>query len=277
MRKRTVVTLVVASMLLLAGCSIGGDGSPAATATSSGGGDGGGGTGGTGGTDTPAGQSFSYPAGFDEGGVVNVSAVENGHRSALTATGGFTVDYDATVTTPNATTTVQYDQRVETESREVLRRTNVTSGSLTGLVVRYYADETVYVKSQQPGSEETTYGNQSQSYTLAEFTGVEFVRPAFTDVTFESSEVTTRDGDRVVVYRDATLEAATGLFGSNVNRSDVSDFSATLVVAETGVVRELTYAATVSRGGGDRQVEVTVTVGGIDATTIDEPPWVSRA
>jgi hypothetical protein len=274
MRKRTVVTLVVASMLLLAGCSSGGNGSPTATGTSVDGTDG---VDGADGTDTPAGQSFTYPDGYETGGVANASAAESGHRTALTATGGFAVDYDAVVTTPNATTTVQYDQRVETGSEEVVRRTNVTSGDLTGLVVRYYADDTVYFKSQQPGSNETTYGNQSQQYSIAGFTGIEFVRPALTDVTFGSSEVPSRDGSRVVVYSDATLDAADGLFGSNVDRANVTDFSATLVVDGDGVVRELSYAATVSQSGEDRQVEVTVTVGGIDSTTVDEPAWLSQA
>lgn len=279
MRKQTVATLVVASMLLLAGCSFGGTGSPTATDASgdttdqpdgstvtddsSGG--------------TPAGQSATYPDGYTESGVANATKASSSHRSALAASGGFAVDYDATVTTPNATTNVQYDQRVETESREVFRRTNVSSGDVTGLVVRYYADDTVYFKSRQPGSEETTYGNQSQSYSLGSFTGVEFVRPALEDVTYGSSEVTTRDGTDVVVYSDATLESADGLFGNSIEMANVSDFSATLVVDKSGVVRELRYSATIDRSGADRTVEVRVGVSGIDATTVDEPAWLSQA
>lgn len=281
MRKHTVATLVVASMLLLAGCSFGGTGSPTATdapgdATNDpGSNDSGDSSSGT--SDSSAGQSFSYPDGYTEGGVANATTASSSHRSTLAASGGFTLDYDATVTTTNGTTNVQYDQRVETESREVFRRTNVSSGDVTGLVVRYYADDTVYFKSRQPGADETTYGNQSQSYSLSSFTGVEFVRPALTDVTYGSSEVTTRDGTDVVVYSDATLQSADGLFGSSIEMSNVSDFSATLVVDAEGVVRELRYSATVSRGGSDRTVEVRVGVSDIDATTVDEPSWLSQA
>lgn len=273
MRKRIVVTLLVASLVLLAGCS-GGTSSPTPTETP-------GTTGDTptatdGSTDTPAGQTGTYPAGYEEAGVANATTAASTHREALTATDGFAVDYDATVTTPNATTTVTYDQRVETGSREVVRRTNVTSGDVSGQVVRYYVDDTVYFRSQQPGAE-TTYGNQSQRYAVSGFTGIEFVSPALTDVSFGSSEVTTRDGTEVVVYSDATLDATDGLFGEDVDRANVSDFAATLVVGTDGIVRELSYAATVERRDGDRTVEVTVAVSGIGSTTVDEPSWLSQA
>ncbi|WP_255195923.1 DUF7537 family lipoprotein [Halorarius litoreus] len=278
MRTQTLATLAVAAMLVLAGCSFAGggqstptDGSGAVTDTPADDGSG------PSGTESPAGQSFSYPAGYDEGGVVNATEAAASHRAALLATGGFTVDYDADVTTPNTTTYVRYDQRVETGSEEVVRQTNVTSGDLQGLVVRYYADDTVYVKSQQPGSENTTYANSSQSYSLASFTGVEFVVPALSDVSFASSERTTRDGTPVVVYSDATLDRAGSVFGNGVQANNVSDFSATLVVGEDGIVRELTYSATVTTGGVDRQVDVTVRVSGVDETTVDQPDWLDQA
>lgn len=275
MRNHTVATLLVASMLLLAGCSFGGTGSPTTTADSTGDPDDA--TASPTATDTPAGQSFTYPDGYDESGVVNATAADASHRAALTASTGFAVDYDATVTTPNAATVVRYDQRVETGSEEVFRRTNVSSGNVSGLVARYYADDTVYIKSRQPGSNETTYGNQSQSYSVDSFTGIEFVRPALEDVSYGSSEVTTRDGTEVVVYSDATLEAADGLFGSNIDAANVSEFTATLVVDADGVVRELQYSATVTRSGSDRTVEIRVGVGGIGTTTVDEPSWLSQA
>lgn len=272
MHTRTLATLVVASMLFLAGCSFGGTGSPTPTAADTSSADAT-----PTATDTPSGQSFTYPDGYAESGVVDATAADATHRSTLTTTAGFTVTYDAVVTTPNATTYVVYDQQVETESREVLRRTNVTSGDITGIVARYYSDDTVYFKSQQPGANEPSYGNQSQQYNIDEFTGIEFVNPALTDVSFGSSEIQSRDGSQVVVYSDATLEAAEGLFGSNIDAASVTDFEATLVVDSDGVVRELRYSATIERSGGDRQVEVTVTIDEIGATTVDEPSWLSQA
>ena len=277
MRRQTVATLAVAAMLLFAGCSfLGGsnatpDAGPATTDTPVDG------DGSSTATDSPAGQSFSYPAGYDESGVVNATDAAASHRQALVATDGFAVDYDADVTTPNTTTQVRYDQRVETSSEEVIRQTNVTSGDLQGLVVRYYADDTVYVKSRQPGANGTTYANQSRQYALTSFTGIEFVVPAMEDVSYASSERTTRDGTQVVVYSDASLDRAQGLFGEGVAAENVSDFSATLVVGGDGIVRELTYSATVTSGGVDRQVDVTVTVSGVGETTVDQPDWLAQA
>ncbi|WP_255149597.1 DUF7537 family lipoprotein [Halorarius halobius] len=263
MRSRTLAALAVASMLLLAGCSFGGTGSPTPTTDSP--------------TPSPSAPSFSYPAGFQSGGVANVTAAAAGHREALTTASGFTVVYDATVTTPNATSYVTYDQEVETSSREVIRRTNVTSEQVSGTVVRYYEDGRVYVKSNQPGTNETVYGNQSQRYELSSFTGVDFIGPGLRGASYGSSEVERRNGELVAVYSDATLESTEGLFGRGISMENVTSFSATLVVDEEGRIHEFQYSATVQQGDAERSVEVTIVSEGVGDTTVDAPTWVSKA
>lgn len=269
MHGRALAALVMASLLMLTGCSFDGGVSPTAadgrgTATAME-------------TGTHSGQAPVYPSGFDENGVVNASAVEASHRSALLATSGFSVTYHATVATPNATTRVRYDQQTEVDSGELLRRTNVTSGDLTGEVVRYYANDTVYVKTREPGATEPGYDTRNKSYALGAATGLEFIRPALADVEYGASERTARDGVEVVVYDDATLGAADGLFGPNVSADDVSAFSARLVVGTDGVVRAITYEATVRRGGRARTVSVAIRVDTVGETTVDRPAWVDRA
>lgn len=261
MRSRTLAALAVASMLVLAGCSFGGGGSPTATGAS-------------GQADGGASSSFTYPAGLTSSGVANATAATDAHTALLVGTSGFVVEYDATVTTPNTTSYVTYDQRVDTGSREIVRRTNVTTGNLTGLVVRYYRNGTVYVRSDQPGSSGTAYSNQSRQYELDAFTGAEFLEPGLSGVTYGSSEVTNRDGTTVVVYGDATLDAAEGLFGREITTANVTDFSATLVVDEDGRIHEFSYSATVH---GDRSVDVAITTVDVGDTTVEAPGWISRA
>lgn len=269
MRRRASIAVALAAMLLLAGCSLGGlGGSPATddespTAT---------------GTPTPsATPAFSAPAGYDEGGVTNISAAIDAHRNTLLASSGFSVSYDAVVNSSEQTTTVRYDQRVETGTEEALRETNVSSGDVAGSVARYYANDTVYVQSRQPGATETSYNNRSKSYSPSSFAGTQLVRPALTDVSYGSSEVVTDGGSRAVVYSDATLDAADSLLGKNVDIENVTAFSATLTVGENGIVRKLTYTATVQSGGDERTVEVTVRTYDVGSTTVDRPDWVSQA
>lgn len=262
MDARVPTAVALAALLLLAGCSLGGPGtdeSPGGTAES------------------PATGSFTYPAGFDADGVTNRTAATRGHREQLLASSGFAVTYDANVTEPGNTTTVSYAQAVETGSEEVHWRMNVSSGGQTGSRAQYYANDTVYSRTNAVGSDAPRYGNQSNEYALGPFTGLDFVRPALVDVSYGSSEETTHDGTPAVVYSDASIESTTGLFGQGTDPANVSEFSATLVVGDDGIVRELRYSATVTNDGTARTVEVTVTVTDVGETTVSRPAWVSEA
>lgn len=261
---RVPAAVALAALLLLAGCSLGGLGGPGADESPGES------------TDSPAAGSFTYPAGFDAGGVTNHTEATEGHREQLLAASGFTVTYDATVTEPGNTTTVAYTQQVETGSEEVHWRMNVSSGDRAGSRAQYYADDTVYSRTRTVGSDSPSYGNRTHEYALETFTGLDFVRPALVDVSYGSSETTTHGGVPAVVYSDASVESTTGLFGQGVDPANVSEFSSTLVVGDEGVVRQLRYAATVTTDGTDRTVEVTVTVSDVGSTTVSRPAWVSE-
>lgn len=265
MNARVPTAVALAALLLLAGCSLGGSGGPGTDQS----------PGGT--ADSPAAGSFTYPAGFDADGVTNDTAATRGHRETLLASSGFAVTYDASVTEPGNTTTVTYVQSVETGSEEVHWRMNVSSGDRAGSRAQYYANDTVYSRTNSVGSDSPTYGNRSHEYALGSFTGLDFVRPALVDVSYGSSEETTRAGVPAVVYSDASVESTAGLFGQGTDPANVSEFSSTLVVGDDGIVRELRYSATVTNGGTDRTVEVTVTVTDVGETTVSRPSWVSEA
>lgn len=260
---RTVTVALVAALVVLSGCS--------GLLPNGGTADGGPGSGNGGGSPTGS----AYAAGYAESGVTNATRAVESHRSALLNTSGFAVTYGATVNTADGSTTVDYVQRVETGSKEVLTRTNISGGGAVGNLSQYFANGTLYQRSSSPATGGVRYGNRSASYNLSSYTGTRLVRPVVSDVTYGASEVVTYQGDRAVRYTNATLENATSLLGRDVNPENVTSFDATLVVDASGIVRHVEYTATVE-ANGTRTIDVTVDVrpGGV---TVDRPSWVAKA
>lgn len=224
---------------------------------------------------SPAETPDVYPAGYAASGVTDADAAVQAHQDAVLSKRGFSVAYDAVVETEQGTTNVEYDQQVEPPSRAVLTSTNLSQGGTVGTIVRYYANDTVYQKSESPASDGPQYANQSTTYELESFSGTDLIRPLVADVSYESSEATTYEGDRVVRYTDASLTNSTELLGRDVDPANVTDFGATLVVDGEGVVRHVEYQATVE-SGSERTIDVTVEVvtGGV---TVDRPDWIAKA
>lgn len=232
---------------------------------------GGNGPGGADGTPTAS----PYAAGYAASGVTNATAAVDAHESALLSTSGFAVTYSAKIETGDGTTTVDYDQRVETSSREVLTRTNISGGGTTGTLAQYYHNGTIYQRSESAAAGGVQYSNRSGQYELRSFTGTRLVQPLVANVSYGSSEVVTHEGERAVRYTDATLQNGTQLLGRNVDPANVSSFQATLVVDSQGVVRHVEYSATID-ASDRRTVDVTVDVASGDVT-VDRPSWVAKA
>lgn len=218
---------------------------------------------------------MTYPAGYAASGVTDADAAVQAHEDAVLSKRGFSVAYDAVIETERGITTARYDRRVENGTREVLTSTNVSGGAVVGTVTEYYANDTVYQKSESSRSDGPRYDNASESYELESFSGANLIRPLVADASYGSSENVTHDGAPAFRYSDATLTNSTNLIGRNVDRANVTDFSATLVVDGDGAVRHAEYAATV-RSDGERTIEVTLDVEAGDVT-VDRPDWVEKA
>lgn len=258
---RTVTVVLVAVLVTLSGCSglvPGGDGD---------GGDGGDGQG--------PGQTSPYAPGYAASGVTNATAAVEAHETTLLSQPGFTVEYNATVDSGEGTTNVDYSRLVETGSREVLTETNITSGSVSGDLVQYYHNGTVYQRSSSSVSGSVQYANKSGDYNLSSFTGTQMVEPVVSDVSYGSSEVITYEGDRAVRYSGATLDNSTRLLGRGVDPANVTDFKAAIVVDARGVVRHVRYNATTT-GDGERTLDVTISFESGEVS-VNRPSWVAKA
>lgn len=266
MSRRAVAATALALLVLTAGCSFLGGGSttPGANATAT-----------PTATATPA--AFTYPEGYAASGVTDGEAAADTHREAVLSLDSFTVTYDATISTPNETIDVDYDQTSDLADERALLRFNLSSGErFYGGSSQYYTADTVYVRST-PSPNRTTYSNASRSFNASMLTASEFVDPLLTDVRYGEATVVRRDGESMARYEATGLERADRVFGKDVTAENVSAFSATLFVDADGVVRRVEYSATVTRGESTREIEATVVVTALDDTSVDRPAWVDRA
>lgn len=263
MDRRPLVVLSFGFLLVLAGCS----GLP-----------------GGGSTDTPGGDSDGgaatgtagavYPEGYGEGGIADPQAATRAHVDAITSYDSFTITYNATVRLPNRTTEVAFAEEVDARERRAYLVSNISDGTS---VSHYYANGTVYVRSESPRTNGTTYSSRERELNVEAVSGRRFVRPVVSNVTYGPAERVERGGETMLRYEATGLDAAGGLLGEGVSAENVTSFSATLLVDRDGLVRHVEYEATVVRHGEERSTTVTIDVTGLDATTVERPGWVDGA
>lgn len=268
MRRRAAVFLLVV-LVALAGCSLPSGDLTGDTETR-----------GDDGSDDPTPSptpAFAYPAGYSDAGVENVSRALENHRSTLTGASGFQVVYSAAVEGSDRSSVVTYDVRAEPPSERALLRFNVTSRNVEGYYAQYYANDTMHVATRQPGDQNTTYSRTGQSYGADQFAGANWLfRPVLQNVSFESSRIVRRDGERVVEYSGGRLRDSGQLPTGRLQSGNVTDFSATMVVGPDGYVRSLEYRATVVDGGTERRLSVSIQVTNVGETTVQRPGWIDR-
>lgn len=258
MNHRCIASLSLALLLVLSGCfgMFSGDGTPTET----------------GGPATPTGAAFEYPAGYDETGVVDSSAATRAHTEGIIEYESFRTSYRATVETPNRTVQVNVTQSVKPAERRALRETNIGPREQA----EYYANGTVYVRTDLPGSN-TSYDSRQQPLNLRSVSAKRFVGPVIANVTYGEATRVNRGGEQLVRYESRSLTSTSGLFGENVSMADVFEFSATILVGGDGVVRHAEYGATVDRPEGERTITVAIDVTDINSTTVRRPNWVDQA
>lgn len=226
-------------------------------------------------TPTPA-PGSDYPDGYARNGVENPTAAVASHIDSLTARESFIVAANGTVLTGNRTARVQQLQSVDLRQNRALVAVN-DSDSVQ--ITSYFDTETRYVKKNPPGENSTRYHTTDATLRPATFTGSSFVAPALTNVTYGGANVTATENGTFYGYSASTVNrsAFPALFGPSINASNVTAFDAGVVVDDEGIVRRMSYQATVDRGDETLRVDVRVRTFAIDEVSVSEPDWVDKA
>lgn len=260
MDSRLIVVLSLCGVLVLAGCSglYGGE-SPS---TPDGGGE-----------NSPT-ALLEYPDGYAESGITDGEIATQTHTDAIGAYDNFTITYMATVEAENQTTVVNFTRRVDAREQRSYLISEITGA---GSVQQYHANGTVYARAETSEGGDVHYSSRDRELDLASASGVRFVRPIVSNVTYGPSEQITRDGEPRLRYEATNLDVPQSLLGDEVSPQNVTGFSASLTVDGNGLVRTITYAATIQKDGQERSVTVDVHITGLSETTVRRPDWVDEA
>lgn len=252
-RSNSLLAVGVVVLVVAAGCGgLSGDGTPTPTTT----------------TTTDGGMTF--PTGFGEEGVTDDAAALNGHTNVLLSQGNFTFVFVSESDTGDGTTNTTLVNRVNTEQRTALR----TVTRPEAVATQYVAAGTAYTRIEPRDNRAVQYRSASERVDPNGATARSLVGGLMGGVAWESPEQVTVDGDRAVRYEaDAVTNASAVL---EVDGEAVESFEATLVVAASGVVREVSYTATFSRDGREVTDRVTVRFEAVGTTDVEEPAWVDR-
>lgn len=246
MRPNALQLLAVCCLVALAGC----------TGALSGGGDG------------PTLDDVSYPPGVSENGT-NVSALADAHSAAL-ENRSFALSANSTVNAPTANESVRLDASVGRDRENVLVNATLTNQQVS----MYLTAEKRYTRISADG--EVSYqANRRTSDAVklvpSSFTGAGYLDRFGGIANFTPTGVREVDGTTLVVLR------ADGSNATASEQANVTDYNATLLVDEQGVVRSMTVEATSTLDGRQSTTAFSLEISNVGETTVAEPAWLDEA
>ncbi|WP_135853470.1 DUF7537 family lipoprotein [Halorussus salinus] len=247
MRRKALQLLVVASLVALAGCSgalSGGDGAQTL-------------------------DDVTYPAGVSENGT-NLTALADAHENTL-QNQSFTLEVASTVNSSMGNQSVALDAAVGADREEI--RVN---GSALGQDVSVYVTEEKRFTRLNVADGEARYQvadrtPESSQIVPSSYTGRSYLDRFAGSGNFTPTGVRTVEGTTLVV-----LEAD----GSNATQSqqmNVTDYNATMLVDQQGVVHSVSVEVSAARQGQQARTEFSMNVSDVGETTVAEPAWLDEA
>jgi len=217
-------------------------------------------------------ENFPYPEGASQSGL-DGRTLYTTHRSVLVDAGSATVALDETRSYPDFSTSV-----VETNA--------FTTGGITS---EREQDGNPVETLWSPSDEDLGYVQMSTGFEQRYRIDNTVPRPERVlrlrlvenilrgGSWSEAREVVEReDGEHAVVYEATGVASEQSLF-SVLFGERVTEFEATLTVAESGALPELSYTLTVDQGDRMAEETATLSLSALGETTVEEPSWAATA
>jgi hypothetical protein len=247
MRRKALQLLVVVSLVALAGCSgalSGGDGAQSL-------------------------DDVTYPAGVSENGT-NLTALADAHENQL-QNQSFTLEVASSVNSSMGNQSIALDTAVGADREEI--RVN---GSAVGQNVSVYVTGEKRYTRLNLGNGDVRYqvgdrNPESNQIVPESYTGRSYLDRFAGSGNFTPTGVRTLDGETVIV-----LEAD----GNNATQSqqvNVTDYNATMLVDQQGVVRSVSVEVSAAQQGQQARTEFSMNVTDVGETTVVEPTWLDEA
>lgn len=250
MQRRALQLLAVSCLVALAGCSgaltgVGGDGGPTLEET-------------------------SYPAGVSDNGT-NLSALSNAHSEALNES-SFTLSLDVSQNSSTSNRSMAVDAAVGSDRDTV--RVNVSGANQS--MVTYTTAEKRYLRIAT--GDRTDYRAAKRTADGLKFFPSSYSGTAYLDrfggqieANFTPTDVREVNGTTLIVLR------ADGSDVSAPEGTNITDYNATLLVDEQGVIHRFEASAQTEQGDNLVRSSVTMTVSDVNETTVAEPAWLDEA
>lgn len=263
MDRRVALTAAVVVLVSLSGCSAlpiwdggnsnDGAGTPTVPSPEPGGGGG-------------DGPDVTYPSGYGPSGVTNPGEALSSHVGSLTATNGYIFSHQSVIQTNDGQAVIQISQSADNQDEVgfVVRETP------DGGIAEYYENGTVYIRDAT--GEETTYNSSTSNYSMADFTGLQFVGPLLAHVDYRDAEVVETEQGNFYRYSSEEVTNPGAILRSDVNESKIDRFEVGIVVDENGVVRQARFVVE-----ADRDITVDMGVSEIGTTDVGRPDWFQQA
>lgn len=251
--RQPVATLAVAALLVVAGCSAGGDGTTTEHSGST-----------APGVDSAGDPPYETP--------LNETAVLAGHLAALRDAGSYTVEMNTSLT----------DGRNPTYHNTAVVWTDLESGAMYAQATTLDSTTQVYTYGNSTGyvrrvsGDEIDYDTTSDSVRTPSAWANSSVEGAVALFEFAYAGVTSVDGERRHVYEATALDTTHSQFDI---RSDmrVEAANATMYVRSDGLVTNVSYDYTVESSTGFETGTYTATYSDLGDSDTSPPLWVSTA
>lgn len=236
----------------------------------------------------------------DTGAALDGDTLRESHVENLRSAGSFTSSFNASYVADGSRTTINLTTRVDTEEDRALRytRLNASGPTVSGVLetTAYTAGDTTYRKRtlQSEDGSASSYDSDSAPYdalqpvntTTAQLVGVlgDVDRVNWTQAgveRYDGTSVTRYEADGVAAFVDASSVAVPGSDAPpqdpSVGDGEVVEAGATLLVTGDGTVRLLEVTFVVDTEQGRTAVSYRISFEGIGTTEVEEPSWTDRA
>lgn len=247
MRHRALQLFAVCCLVALAGCS--------------------GALSGVDGAGDPTLEDVSYPAGVSENGT-NVSALADAHSTAL-ENESFTFEFESATNSSVVNQTYRIDAAVGPD-RETVRANASVRNQTTAVYLtdgRHFARIGTGANATYQSGERTP---RVASLFALSSSGGRLVEQFAGSANFTPTDAREVNGTTLLVLRAD---------GSNVTaaeQANVTEYNATVLVTERGVVHSITVEQTAVQDGREFRTNASLRFTAIGATTVAEPSWLDE-
>jgi flagellin FlaA/flagellin FlaB len=261
-RQSVAITIVIAALVAVAGCTSGMLEDPSGTNED------------PSGTDSSTNKTLddlSLPDGTSEEAVENGSALAAAHTSALSET-GYTVEVTALLSSGQESENSTYVVRRDTETGELYQRVVQESG---GDEQRRFAYANATATYEKRGTDSPSYdvNRDTTSDDQATNNVVNAVETLVPAGNWTDPSVVSVDGQTLVEYDFAGIPSDAEFFQPET----VTNASGSLLVDQQGVVHRVTLNVTQERDGTVSETDIDYRVAELGDVSVEKPDWVSTA